>query len=631
MKSSLWWRWLAIAVLAVSSVFLATPFKDKIRLGLDLRGGYSFTVELDKTALEETVRERHPDASDGEIANFVAEAAASADDTAVEIIRNRIDAIGTEEPVITKGKNGRIYVQMPGASEEQRARAEKTIRSVAFLDFRLVSARSAELRAKLLDKGQAPRGYKMADMGERGPCYVRDLSVPEPSPRELRTFGNPPQGFVFMLEKDRVGQADVYYPIFVARRADLTGANLSRATVSQDDMTGDMQVNLRFDSVGTRKFAEITRKNCSTPTRRGRQLAVVLDGVVYSAPVLEEPITGGNARIHGSFTLEDATILKNVLNAGAMPAPLKFLGKRFVNPTLGEDSIADARVAICVGVAAVLLFMLLYYRAMGLVADLALALNFVLLPLCAVVASGILSQISGDSQLSGGSILRLPVLTLPGIAGILLSIGMAVDANVLIYERTREEVKAGKPGYPSVMAGYQRAFSAIFDGNLTTVLTGVILFVVGTGLVRGFAVTLVAGIAASMFTALFVTKTVFGTALSEQTSWKPRMMQAVKDDVAIPFVANFRKYLCISVAIIVATLAATGVKYAKNPANVFAVDFTGGARVSYAVRPAAEATAAEATAAEAEPAAEAAEAATEDLSEDAERRAAEHADLPSLA
>ena len=635
MKSNLWWRWLAIVFLAAASLFLVSPPKDKVRLGLDLRGGYSFTVELDKDALGETVRERHPDASEEEIANRVAEAAASADDIAVEIIRQRIDSIGTEEPVITRGGNGRIYVQMPGASEEQRARAEKLVRSVAYLDFRLVSTRSADLRAKLLDKGVAPRGFKMAEMGTRGPCYVRDPSVPEPDPRSLRSFGNPPGGYVFMLEKDRVGGADVYYPIFVERRAQMSGANLSNASYSADEMTGEMQVNLRFDGVGARKFAEITRKHCKTATRAGRQLAVVLDGVVYSAPVLEEPITGGSARIHGSFTLEDAQTLSNVLRAGAMPAPLKFLGKRFVNPTLGEDSIADARVAIAVGVVAVLLFMLVYYRSMGLVADLALVLNFLLLPLCAVVTSGILSQIARDATVSGGSLLRLPVLTLPGIAGILLSVGMAVDANVLIYERTREEAASGKPGFQSVMSGYARAFSAIFDGNLTTVLTGIILFVVDTGLVRGFAVTLVAGIAASMFTALFVTKTVFASALSEQTRWKPRMMQFVRPGVAIPFIKHFRKFAVPAVAVIVASLAGTAVKYFRNPADVFAVDFTGGARVSYAVKPAAapaaEAPAAETAEAPAEAVAEAAEAPSEDLSAEAETLSADHGALPSIA
>ena len=679
MKSQLWWKWLVVAFLTVTSIYLVTPLSEKLRLGLDLRGGSSMTVELDGAALREMVKDENPEASEEQIEKAVADATAAADETAVEIIRSRIDSLGTEEPVITKGKNGRIYVQMPGASAEQRARAESLIKSVAFLDFRLVSVRSAEKAARLLDRGSAPRGYKIADMGEAGQCYVRDRSVPEPDPRSLRTFGDPDPGYVFALEKDRVGASDVYRPIYIERRARMTGRSLSRAGVTHDDY-GRVLVSLKFDGEGKRRFAEITRKYCAVQGgRAGRQLAIVLDGIVYSAPVLDEPITGGAAVIRGSFTLEEAQTLKNVLNAGAMPAPLKFLGKRFVNPTLGEDSIADAKVAICVGVAAVLLFMALYYRAMGVVADLALLLNFVLLPLAAVLASGLLSQFSSDATMSGGSLLRLPVLTLPGIAGILLSVGMAVDANVLIYERTREETAAGRPGWPAVMAGYQRAFSAIFDGNITTVLTGVVLFVFGTGLIRGFAVTLVAGIVASMFTALFFTRIVFQSALSEQTQWKPKMMQAVKPGVNIPFIANSRRFATLAVAVIVVTLAVTAVRGFKKPSSIFGVDFTGGARVSWSVKPATAATAQERTegtegtegtasgaapeaaaeasaeavaeaAAEAAPeaaaeasaeavaeaAAEAApeaaaEAVAEDLSEEAKALAADHGALPSLA
>ena len=663
MKSQLWWKWIVVAALTITSLYLVTPLSRKLRLGLDLRGGSSMTVELDRDALREMVKEENPNASEEKIVQEVEAAEKAADETAVEVIRNRIDSLGTEEPVITKGKNGRIYVQMPGASAEQRNRAEALIKSVAFLDFRLVSVNSSKEASRLLDRGSAPRGYKVEDFGEKGVWYVRDRSVPEPDPRSLRTFGNPMPGYVFALEKDRIGTSDVYRPIYIERRPRLTGRALARAGVTYDDY-GRVLVSLKFDGDGRREFAKITTKYCAVPGgRAGRQLAIVLDGIVYSAPVLDEPITGGSAVIRGSFTNEEAQTLKNVLNAGAMPAPLKFLGKRFVNPTLGEDSIADAKVAIVVGVAAVLVFMALYYRAMGLVADLALVLNFLLLPLAAVLASGLLSQFSSDATMTGGSLLRLPVLTLPGIAGILLSVGMAVDANVLIYERTREEVKAGRSGWSAVMAGYQRAFSAIFDGNITTVLTGVVLFVVGTGLIRGFAVTLVAGIVASMFTALFFTRIVFQSALSEQTSWKPAMMQAVKPGINIQFIANSRKFATLAVAVIVATIAVTAVRGFTKPSSIFGVDFTGGARVSWSVAPAAQAakeaeaqkaaegteeakeTAAEAAAeapatnAVAEAAAEAedpewaasAEPTAEDLSAAAEALAADHGALPSLA
>ena len=598
MKSQLWWKWLVILGLSVVSIYFCIPPSNvygpdgnlvkqgKIRLGLDLRGGTSFTLELDRDELRARLEEEHPDAPKGDIDALENQAVAAANETAVEIVRNRIDSLGTEEPVITKGQDGRIYVQIPGATEEQRAQAERMIKSAAYLEFYLVSKKSAQRVDELFDKGLAPHGYQISVAGK---WYVRDESVPAPDPRSLRRFGNPGPTEIFLLEKDRAKGSDqeIFHPLFVERKAKMTGEHLSKAGTTTDDMARTV-VSLSFDNVGAKQFREVSSRYNQKDHPPGRQLAIVLDGVCYSAPVLETTIPDGSAIIRGNFTYVEATMLKNVLNAGAMPAPLKMLSKRFVNPTLGEDSIADAKLAILVGVAAVLLFMLFYYRAMGLVADLAMVLNFVLLPLCAIAASGLLSQVAGDATLSGGSLMRLPVLTLPGIAGLLLSVGMAVDANVLIYERTREEVKAGRPGFPSIMAGYQRAFSAIFDGNITTVLTGVILFVVGTGLVRGFAVTLVAGIVASMFTALFVTKVVFQSALSEQTAWKPTMLQAVRDGVNIPFIRNFRRYACISVAIIVASLAFTVYKGVRNVSDVFAVDFTGGAKVSYSVAPAQE-------------------------------------------
>ena len=600
MKSQLWWKWLIVAGFAICSLWLALPPELKIRLGLDLRGGYSFTVELDKDQLETTVRERMPEGtSEEEVAGRIKQALETADDTAVEIIRNRIDSIGTEEPVITKGANGRIYVQMPGASDAQRDRAEKLIKSIAFLDFRLVSPLSSQKAEKLLEKAVAnkgradnpyvPAGFKVAEnLGGAygGRCYVRDPAVPEPDLRRIRSFGQPDAGYVFMLEKETTKQgSEIYVPIYVERRARLTGDTLLRANTGNDPMKG-MVVNLRFNSEGAKKFADITTKFCKTQTRPGRQMAIVLDDIVYSAPVLNEPIRGGSAEISGRFTPEEAAQLKNVLNAGAMPAPLKFLGRRFVNPTLGEDTIANARTAILVGCAGVLLFMVLYYRRLGLVADLALLMNFVLLPVFAVASSGFLSQISGDATLSGGSILRLPVLTLPGIAGILLTVGMAVDANVLIYERIREEVKRGKSAYPAILAGYDRALSAIFDGNITTIITGAILFVVGTGLIRGFAVTLVAGILASMFTALLLTKIVFQTCVSEESKWKIGMLQAVPDGIDLPFVKNFKRFAAVAVAIIVATVGVTIARGLSDPSSIFDVDFTGGKTITYAVAPA---------------------------------------------
>ena len=426
MKSQLWWKWLIVLFLSVASIYLCIPpvnvydedgnllHHGKIRLGLDLDGGTSFALELDREELRARLEEENPDAPKADIDVMENQAVASANETAVEIVRNRIDSLGTEEPVITKGQDGRIYVEIPGATAEQREQAERMIKSAAFLEFYLVATDNDEKCADLFAKGQAPVGYKVSSAGN---WYVRDEKVPAPDPRALRRFGNPGPTKVFLLEKDRVQGTDqqIYRPLYVERKAKMTGAHLSSAGTTQDDMARTV-VTLSFDSVGTKQFAQVTGKYAATDTRAGRYMAIVLDGVSYSHPYLKEPITGGHAVISGSFTFAEAAELKGVLNAGAMPAPLKMLSKRFVNPTLGEDSIADAKLAILVGVAAVLLFMLFYYRAMGLVADLAMVLNFVLLPLCAVVASGLLSQVSGDATLTGGSLMRLPVLTLPGIA-----------------------------------------------------------------------------------------------------------------------------------------------------------------------------------------------------------------------
>ncbi len=589
MQSNSWLKWLILALVVSFSVLLVVPTHKKIRLGLDLRGGYSFTVELDKSALEDTIRGRFPEGTpEIEIQARIKTATETADETAVEVIRNRIDSLGTDEPVITRGKNGRIYVQIPGASEEKRAEAERLIRSVAFLDFRLVSSRSAEQASKLIESGMAPEGYKIANVADKK-YYVRDKEAVEVDARALQQFGNPDVGYVFMLEKEKVDgyDTDVFSPCFVGRRPLMTGESISKADTDLD-MYGRSQVTLAFDAAGMKKFAEITGKYCPYGSSnkdgvRGRQLAVVLDGVVYSAPVINEKISGGNAIISGNFGTAEANILRNVLNAGAMPAPLKFMGKRFVNPTLGKDSINSASTAIVVGFIAVVVFMIIYYRYMGAVAALALALVIILLPLCAVITSGILSLFTSDSTMSGGSLLRLPVLTLPGIAGILLTIGMAVDANVLIFERTREEQMNGKRAYAAIMAGYQRAFLAIFDGNLTTVITAIILFTFGTGLIRGFSVTLIAGIMASMITALIVTKMIFQATIKETRTKPMGMVQLVSDKLNIPFTKYFMACAIASVAIIVVTNAITVARAVKKPASVFAVDFTGGAKVSYTV------------------------------------------------
>jgi SecD/SecF fusion protein len=582
------WQWGILVIAVTFSIVLILPPKEKIRLGLDLRGGHSFTMELDKDAIAETVRERAVEgATEEEIERRITETVETADDTAVEIIRNRIDSLGTEEPVITKGSGGRIYVQIPGASEENRRKAEELMRSVAFLEFRLVSTRSAELASRLLSSGKVPSGYEMEVINGEN-YYVKQFSTEEGAPEaDLSIFGDPPPGYACMLEKVRIDTKEAFRPIFVGRRPLLTGDTLSRADAQVDNI-GRHMVTLSFNSEGTAKFAEITTKYSKDGTANkgsaeGRQLAIILDGLVYSAPVLNEPILGGNAVISGRFTHEEASILRNVLNAGAMPAPLKFIGKQFVNPTLGEDAISGASKAVVIGFIAVIAFVIFYYRYMGLIASLGLGLVLLLLPASAVVTSGFLRLFTSDATSSGGALLKLPVLTLPGIAGLLLTIGMAVDANVLIFERTREEQMRGRAPFPSIMAGYKRAFLAILDGNLTTVITAVILFIFGMGLIRGFSVMLVAGIVASMYIALVVTKMLFRATMEESRTQPMKMMSLLPVDMAIPFHKYFKKIIIALAVVIVVSLGITVTKGIYKPSSVFGVDFTGGAKITFSV------------------------------------------------
>lgn len=584
MKTEALWKWIVLVVLLAFSFILIGKKGENIRLGLDLQGGYSFTLEIDQEALKQTIIERAEaegkTLTEEEIAVQMDRAMSNANETAVEVVRARIDALGTEEPVISRGSNGRIYVQMPGATEEKRQQAEELVRSVAFLKFSLVSPSSGQKVAKLLADGKAPRGYKLTEDGDGSPCYIKDLSqnvdyTSSEYALYLRKFGNPNPGTNFMLEKKSEEKIDYYYPIFVKRIVELTGENLARAKADSNPQTGERVVSLTFDSEGRRKFANVTGKNI------GQQLAIILDDVVYSAPVIQSRIDG-DAIITGRFSLEEARQLQNVLNAGSLPAPLKFMGKRYVSPTLGEDAISASKVAIIVGCVGVLAFLVIYYRSLGIVAAIALILNIVLLPVFAVIASGILGAFAQEAT-AGDSIAKLPVLTLPGIAGILLTIGMAVDANVLIFERTREEAAAGRPTFASIMAGYQRAFLAIFDGNLTTIITAIILFIFGTGLIRGFSVTLVAGILASMFTALVVTKLIFQATVKPDTTKKIKMMELVPPTININFIKKAKAFVLASVVLIVVLDAVALIRGINDPSSIFAVDFTGGAKVTFEV------------------------------------------------
>lgn len=604
MKTESLWKWIVLVLLLAFSFTLISK-KENIRLGLDLNGGYSFTLEVDKAELENSIktdftengRDINDDKVKDEIAKEISRRISATKESSIEVIRSRIDSLGTTEPIIyagsgnTEEENCRIYVQMPmelsekgedaAAQDEKYKRAKDLVCSVAFLEFRLVSPNNEILKQDLLAKKVAPSGYKLGKDANNQDCYIMDPKsgvdyTSEQHASDLRKFGNAISGTVFMLEKatDKNNQT-CYYPIYVKKKCELTGDSIVNASIERDPMSGKQRVSLEFDSDGREKFANLTGAHI------GERLAIVLDGVVRSAPVIEARIEG-NAQITGDFTTDEVRELRDVLKAGSLSAPLTLIEERFLSPTIGNDSINASKNAIVVGCIGVLAFLILYYRKLGVVAAIALILNIVLLPGFAVISSGFLSTFAPDAT-GSGSLMQLPVLTLAGIAGILLTIGMAVDANVLIFERTREEQASGRPTFASIMAGYQRAFLAIFDGNITTIITAIILFVFGTGSIRGFSVTLIAGILASMFTALVVTKLIFQATIKPTTSKKIKMMELVPPTVNFNFVKRAKLAILTSVLLIIVLDAIAIVRGLNSPSSIFDVDFTGGAKVTIEV------------------------------------------------
>ena len=590
-----WWKWLIlIAALLGSAIALfevrkdedgTSHFASKLRYGLDIQGGYSFTLQLDDAELRNVLRDQNPDATPEEIEKKVEEATKNSDEVAAEIIRKRIDPLGTEEPVITRGKKDhRIYVQLAGADEKKRQMAEKSVRSTAFLEFRLVYPQNAAYVSRLFSEGKAPEGFRIAEGGDGQHYYVRDDDYAEKSrlpgfARKLARFEVPDDSKTYQCMLERSGGTDEnprYTPVYVKRKHELTGDLLKHATVGIDNY-GQNEVRLEFNAEGRRKFGKVTTDNV------GKQLAIVLDGTVYSAPVIRDAITGGNAQITGHFSQEEAVFLRNILNAGALPAPFKLIGQRFVSPTVGEDALHGAANAMLWGIGAILVFMLVYYGLCGVVADIAFLLNIALLALGTVIVSAVFSLFDPEISTAGSKLLELPVLTLPGIAGLLLTFGMAVDANVLTFERTREEFAAGKSKFAAIMAGYDRAFLAIFDSNLTTIITAAILFAFGSGSIRGFAITLTAGIIVSMFTVLVVTKLVFLATVKENSTGKIKMLQLVPANLSFDFVGKAKAYTIAAVALVVIGFGIGIGRGLKDIGRVFAVDFTGGAKISYVI------------------------------------------------
>ncbi len=363
---------------------------------------------------------------------------------ALQTIRNRIDQFGVSEPDIRPQGEDRILVQLPGVQDPQRA--------VSLI------GRTATLEFKLVAEGVSPEEIQ----GGRSPAGVKVYS---------------------MRQDDAATGQRVDSHIALHERTLMTGEFITNAQVSIDHQYNTPYVSLEFDSQGSRMFERITGEHVR------KRLAIVLDGVVYSAPVIQERISGGRASITGSFTMAEARDLAIVLRAGALPAPVTILEQRTVGPALGKDSIQKGFMACLVGGLAVVVFMIVYYKVSGLIANMALVLNIGLI-LAGLAALG-------------------ATLTLPGIAGIALTIGMAVDANVLIYERVREEIRLGKTPRAAVESGYGKATKTIIDANMTTLIAAIVLFQFGTGPIKGFAITLTIGLLANLYTAIVVTRMVF--------------------------------------------------------------------------------------------------------------------------
>ena len=488
----------------------------RIKLGIDLQGGTMFVVRMDTNRLVNIETVTNANGQVVTVTNQVTELEGALAQ-AVEVLRRRVDRFGVAEPIIQPYGKDRIMIQLPGLSEADKESAQKQIQRAAFLEFRLVHERSDQLLEEIRNGlATVPPGYEI----------LRERPRPNAKPGEIRE--------VIVKKKPERG---------------LTGSAIKSAMVVRGNL-GEPQINFTLNSEGARVFGEITRENV------GRRLAIILDGELYSAPVIQSPIETGRGQITGRFDVREAFELANVLE-NPLRAPLVIEYSSDVDPTLGRDSIRSGIRASIYGVIAVSGFMLVYYLFAGLVANLALVLNVIIL-------LGVMCSIG-------------TTLTLPGIAGIVLTIGMAVDANVLIFERIREELAAGKSMRGALNAGYSKAFGTIFDTNLTTLISSIILIFMGTGPVKGFGVTLTIGVTVSMFTALVVTRLIFDWLLARGWLKSLRMLHLVRN-TRIDFLRWAVPAFAASWLLI---LVGNGYGVFVRGQDVLGVEFTGGDAITF--------------------------------------------------
>jgi SecD/SecF fusion protein len=479
-----------VTLLVVFSIWSIWPLQKKVRLGLDIKGGTSFLIRL---------KSEDKTLGKGML------------DQAVEVIRKRVDYFGSGEPVISPVGTDRILVQIPGLDTAKIQEARNQLSRVAKLEFRLVYPDGGE-RLRAIDAGT------------------------EVIPPEYRI-----ETYKMQAEE---GQKPVEERLLVKKKADLGGDRVTHSAAYYGNEGWTVQ--LKFDSAGAKTFGQITEANV------GHRFAIVLDGVIQSAPSIRTAIYGGDAIITGRFTEKEARGLASVLE-NPLQVPVSIEEERSVSPTLGMDSIRASIRAGLIGLAITLLCVAIYYKFAGLVVNLALIVNLILL--------------LGAFQLVPGGV----VLTLPGIAGIILTIGMAVDASVLIYERLREEMASGKSLRAALPAAYDKAFSSILDANVTTLITAFILFATASGPVKGFAIVLMLGILASLFTALIVGRNALGWLVESGRLTRISMLQLISTKHWNFLGKGFIASMC-SLALI---LAGASAFYARGEKN-FGVDFRGG-------------------------------------------------------
>ena len=474
-----------------------------IRLGIDLNGGAEFMLKLEPVATEDRSVQDIQD-------NFTRYR-----DIAIENLRERIEGLNIYESEITPAGSEYISLRIPTVSKEEKVKLQNLIEMSARLSFNLVHENNAALVSQYVENREAfqvPDGYMVMESVESG---------------------------------DRGNNICI-----VKRDQEMDGKNITNAFVNMTQF-GQREIILNFNSQGAVDFANVTKKNV------GKQLAIILDGKLYSAPVINQEIAGGNAQITGNFSREDAENIANALVSGSVPFKMKIESQYDIEPTIGTETVRDGMWSGIAGTILVMIFMLLYYRKSGVVANISLLCNTVMM-VGAIAAFNV-------------------TLTLPGIAGIILTIGMAVDANVLFYERIREEMNNGKSVVSAINVGFSKAFVAVFDSNITTLFVAAILLWLGTGAIKGFAMTLAIGIFTTLFTAVFLTHLLFDLMARINPGMKLSMFSFAKKKLNLDFISPRKVAFGISGLLIVAIIVTCCIR----GKDILGIDFTGGTQIVY--------------------------------------------------